>query len=201
MHLCYESYRFEPREALFSPGVAYPDAYAGYPGTASVVLDEDLPLNINQHSVRFAVNREFGAGFVAATINSAFGKLQVGRFAVGGTRDALDYNSVRSLLIPEFSSEIRQRVNTQVAAANLCVRAEQRLVASAKLLVQQLIEGRITEAELVAAQKALEAGDGSADRSILQTLRQSDAPDAKPLIPDLNGLFALLDEPDAAGDR
>ena len=32
MHLCYESYRFEPREALFSPGVAYPDAYADKPG-------------------------------------------------------------------------------------------------------------------------------------------------------------------------
>ncbi len=32
MPLCYESYRFEPREALFSPGVAYPDADGDRPG-------------------------------------------------------------------------------------------------------------------------------------------------------------------------
>jgi type I restriction enzyme, S subunit len=172
----------------------------GYPGTASVVLEEDLPLNINQHSVRFAVSPEFGPGFVAAAINSRFGQLQVGRFAVGGTRDALDYTSVRSLLIPEFSSEIRERVNAQVDAASLCVRAGERLVVAAKLLVEQLIEGRITEADLIAAQKALEAGDRGADRGILQTLRQNGASDGKPLIPDLDGLYALLDEPDAEQD-
>ena len=38
MHLCYESYRFEPREALFSPGVAYPDAYADSPGPLPMPL-------------------------------------------------------------------------------------------------------------------------------------------------------------------
>lgn len=165
----------------------------GYPGTASVVLDEDLPLNINQHSVRFAVRSEFGAGYVAAAINSRFGQLQVGRLAVGGTRDALDYTSVRSLLIPEFSSETREAINAQVRAANLCVRAAQRVVALAKLLVEHLIGGGLNEADLVAAQKALEAGDRSADREILKALRQSDAPNTKPLIADVDALYALLD--------
>jgi type I restriction enzyme S subunit len=161
----------------------------GYPGTASIILDEDLPLNINQHCVRFAVRSEFGAGYVAAAINSRFGQLQVGRLAVGGTRDALDYTSVRSLLIPEFSSEVRERINEQVKAANLCVRSAQRFVIVAKLLVEQLIDGRITEAELVAAQKALEGDDRSADREILMALRHE-----KPLIPDFDALYALLDE-------
>jgi type I restriction enzyme S subunit len=165
----------------------------GYPGTASVVLDEDLPLNINQHSVRFAVRSEFGAGYVAAAINCRFGQLQVGRLAVGGTRDALDYTSVRSLLIPEFSSETREAINAQVRTANLCVRAAQSVVALAKLLVEHLIDGRLAEAELVAAQKALEAGDRSADREILKGLRQSDARDAKPLIADVDALYAILD--------
>jgi type I restriction enzyme S subunit len=165
----------------------------GYPGTASVVLDEDLPLNINQHSVRFAVRSEFGAGYVAAAINSRFGQLQVDRLAVGGTRDALDYTSVRSLLIPEFSIETREAINTQVRIANQCVRAAQRVVALAKLLVEHLIDGRLAEADLVAAQKALESGDRSADREILKSLRQSDAPDAKPLIADVDALYSLLD--------
>ena len=56
-----------------------------------------------------------------------------------------------------------------------------------------MIDGRITEAKLVAAQKALEAGDRSADREILKSLRQSDAPDAKPLIADVDALYSLLD--------
>ena len=54
-----------------------------------------------------------------------------------------------------------------------------------------------TEAELVATQRALEAGDRSADREILKRLRQSDAPDAKALIADVEALYALLDDSEA----
>jgi hypothetical protein len=54
----------------------------------------------------------------------------------------------------------------------------------------------MAEADLVAAQKALEAGDRNADREILKGLRQSDAPDAKPLIADVDALYALLDGPE-----
>jgi hypothetical protein len=38
---------------------------------------------------------------------------------------------------------------------------------------------------------------GSADREILQGLRQSDAPDARPLIADVDALYALLDGSEA----
>ena len=69
-----------------------------------------------------------------------------------------------------------------------------------RLLIEQLIDGRIAAADLVAVQKAIEAGGRTADRSILQGLRQSDAPEAKPLIPDLDGLYALLDKPDEEND-
>lgn len=168
----------------------------GYPGTASVVLGEDLPVNINQHSVRFAVPGDFGPGYVAAAINSRFGQLQVGRLAVGGTRDALDYPSVRSLLIPEFTADIRARVNAQVNAANRCMRFAQQLITAATQLVERLITGQTTEADLIAAQKAIEAGDHTADREILQALRLGGGYGAKPLILDLDGLYALLDEPD-----
>jgi type I restriction enzyme S subunit len=61
-------------------------------------------------------------------------------------------------------------------------------------LVEHLIEGRITEADLVAAQTALDAGDRSADREILKALRHSDAPGAQPLFADVDGLYALLDD-------
>ena len=171
----------------------------GYPGTASVVMDDDLPLNINQHSVRFRVSIEFGPGFVAAAINSTFGQLQVGRLSVGGTRDALDYSSVRALLIPELTPAIRKQINTDVLLANRCIRAAQRLTNAATQLVEHLIEGKLSEADLIAAQKALDAGDRSGDRAILASLRVSNAADAAPLIPDLDALYALLDADSTSG--
>jgi type I restriction enzyme S subunit len=81
----------------------------------------------------------------------------------------------------------------QLRRANESRSSAASLAETAKALVEQLTDGRITEAELVAAQKALEAGDRCADREILKALRQSDAPDAKPLITDVDALYALLD--------
>lgn len=78
-------------------------------------------------------------------------------------------------------------------SANSLRSAAEELVDAAKLLVEHLIEGRLNEAELVCAQKALEAGDRRADREILKALRQSDSPNAKPLIADVDALYALLD--------
>jgi type I restriction enzyme S subunit len=68
------------------------------------------------------------------------------------------------------------------------------MVVLAKFLVEHLIEGSISEADLVTAQTSLDAGDRNADREILKSLRQSDAPGAKPLITDVDGLYALLDD-------
>jgi hypothetical protein len=64
------------------------------------------------------------------------------------------------------------------------------LTLTATLLVERLIDGRITEADLVAAHKALDSGDRSADREILTALRQSDSPDSKPLIADVDAVLA-----------
>jgi type I restriction enzyme S subunit len=56
-----------------------------------------------------------------------------------------------------------------------------------------MIEGHLTETDLVAAQAALDAGDRGLDRSILTSLRQTERPDTQPLIPDLDDLYSLLD--------
>src|SRR5262249_50600861 len=76
----------------------------GYPGTAAVVAQRHLPANINQHSVRFRVNEDWNPFYVAAFLNSDWGKAQVERRAAGGTRDALDYPSVMSICVPKVSS-------------------------------------------------------------------------------------------------
>jgi len=86
----------------------------GYPGTAALVMEEDLPVNINQHSVRFGIKQDVGNGFVCAALNSRFLKYQVDRLAIGGTRDSLDYPSVSRLLIPRFALEIEQEIDACV---------------------------------------------------------------------------------------
>jgi type I restriction enzyme S subunit len=166
----------------------------GYPGSAAVVMESDLPLNINQHSVRFATRDGWPAGFVAVAINSPFGKLQVDRLAIGGTRDALDYPSVKSLLIPAFDSETRTEVGKTVFRANVTMRISDQLAKAAKLLVEALIDGKLQESELSHAQVRLEQDDVAPDRAILARLCDGgiDATATKPLFPILDAYYETL---------
>lgn len=166
----------------------------GYPGTASIVMAEDLPVNINQHSVRFDIVGGLSPEFVTAALNSPFLKKQVDRLAIGGTREALDYTSVGDLQIPILPKADRDEITTWVSTSNRCVRAASRLTTASKFLVEALIEGKVSEAELVAAQEALERGDDTADRALLRRLTRHglDVAGQPPLFPDLDALYALL---------
>jgi len=168
----------------------------GYPGTASIVLAEDLPVNINQHSVRFDIDGDLSPEFVTAALNSPFLKRQVDRLAIGGTREALDFTSVGSLQIPVLPEADRDEITAWVSTSNKCVREATRLTTASKFFVEALIDGKVTEAELVAAQDALDCGDHSADRALLSRLTRKglDVPGEPPLFPDLDALYALLEE-------
>jgi type I restriction enzyme S subunit len=135
-------------------------------------------------------------------LNSTFVKSQVDRAAIGGTRDALDYPSVRGLQIPVLRDQVGEIASTvrDVISAR---RSGSGLTTAAKLLVEALIEGQLTESDLIAAQQALEAGDEGPDRAILARLA-TDGLDGSgtPLFPDLDRLATLLERADAeaAGD-
>ena len=68
------------------------------------------------------------------------------------------------------------------------------------MLVEALIDGKLSESDLVAAQKALESGDRSHDHRLLQGLRRSNGISAPALFPDLDSLYALIDNDNDAGD-
>ena len=165
----------------------------GYPGTAALVTEDDLPVNINQHSVRFDVKAGVLPGFVCAALNSKFVKYQVDRLAIGGTRDALDYPSVSRLLIPRFDVEVEIAIDESVRDFVAAVKLSQRLTTAAKLLVEALIEGRVTEADLIAAQQALSSGSDHLDRALLARLK-TDGFDGSGdhLFSDLDQLYELL---------
>ena len=167
----------------------------GYPGTASLVTSEDLPVNINQHSVRFGIKKGVGAAYVCAALNSRFLKYQVDRLAIGGTRDALDYPSVCRLLIPRLDAETERAVDETARDYVAALKLAQRLTVAARALVEALIEGVIEEQQLVNAQQRLEAGDDQPDRGILARLKADGLDgDGPPLFADLDGLYELLDQ-------
>ena len=166
----------------------------GYPGTASLVTEADLPVNINQHSVRIDCSIEYDTAYVCAALNSTFLKYQIDRSAIGATRDALDYPSVGRLLIPLLDALVMEDIADSVRDVICARRMSKQLLASAKLLVESLIEGQITEAQLIDAQQALEAGDDSLDRAILARLKTDGLDGAgEPLFPDLDQLYDLLE--------
>jgi type I restriction enzyme S subunit len=120
---------------------------------------------------------------------------QLNPVATGSTHPRIDREDVLDLLVPWHDRH--EALGRKLQTAQACYFASATLTATATTLVEHLIDGRITEADLVAAQKALDGSDRNADREILKALQRSDAPDAKPLIADVDALYTLLDEPEA----
>ncbi|MDM0077457.1 hypothetical protein QTH90_23825 [Variovorax sp. J2P1-59] len=115
---------------------------------------------------------------------------QLNPIATGSTHPRVDREDVLELLVPWRDDQ--QALGALLRMAQACYFASAELTEAATALVEHLIEGRVVEADLVAAQKALEVGDRNADCEILKALRQSDAPGAKALIADVDALCALI---------
>ena len=73
----------------------------GRVGSASVVHDEHLPANINQHIARLRIDTDrCRPQFLCEWLNCAAGLELSSRFVSGATRVALDYSAVRSIPVP-----------------------------------------------------------------------------------------------------
>jgi type I restriction enzyme S subunit len=116
---------------------------------------------------------------------------QLNPVATGSTHPRVDREDVLDLVVP-WSDE-QEALGAKLRDAQACYFSCAALIATATTLVEHLIDGRVTEVDLVAAQRALDGGDRSADRELMKAFRQGDAPDAKPLIADVDALYALLD--------
>ncbi len=110
-------------------------------------------------------------------------------------------------VVPKVTSENLLRVKvpdliaTDIAvgeylrSANLSIHASISLTNAAKLLVEALIEGQLTEAELIATERALQTGNDQLDRQILNRLK-TDGIDGQgqALFSDLDQLYSLLQQ-------
>lgn len=164
--------------------VAYSQVEGPYPSTEVMVVRVD--------------RTQIPASFVRHYLKTEIGYLQVQSTIRGIT--AHSYPTDVKLLeipipaVPGVDRDAWFATDDQMLAAGRCFDAARVLANVARTLVEHLIDGRLNEADLVAAQKALQAGDRSTDCEILRGLRHGDAPDAKPLIADIDALYALLDD-------
>jgi len=86
-------------------------------GKATVVTDEFVGANINQHSVKMTV-KNIVPYFLSTFLNCKYGYSQSTRHVVGVTRPALDYSAIRSFSIPDLDAGFQE------AIASCCRQAE-----------------------------------------------------------------------------
>ncbi len=163
-------------------------------GHAGAITKHHLPGNISQHSVRFQPTID--ESYLVAYLESSYGQRMLWRQAYGATRPAVDYPGVKSLLVRVPDPSVQRVIGDAVRNGVLARDFAMWLTNAAKFLVEALIEGKITENELVDAQHALERGERQLDRAILSRLTTSgiDLRGKPPLFADLDALYAAIDE-------
>ena len=131
-------------------------------------------------------------GFVYGVLKLDTTMRQLNPVATGATHPRVTSNDVLDVVVPMHDEH--EALGRSLETAQQAYSAARRLTQGARLLVEALIERKISEADLVAAHKSPEA-----DRALLDRLTADglDAPNAAPLFPDLDRLEELLDEAQA----
>ncbi|WP_104498120.1 restriction endonuclease subunit S domain-containing protein [Acinetobacter indicus] len=87
-------------------------------GKSAVVSSKHLPGNISQHSVRFKPDpKKIDAHFLVAFLNGKTGQITIWREAYGATRPAIDFPSVRSLVVPKVLPIAQKYIGDKVRQA------------------------------------------------------------------------------------
>lgn len=124
---------------------------------------------------------------------------QIESFATGIAQPHITQEWIAKLEIPKVDCEekIAEYWNTHHLALN----SAKSLTKLANLLVEDLIDGQLIESQLVAAQQALETGDDSLDRALLErmTTKGIDV-ESDPLFDDIDQLYDLLEQAKQALD-
>lgn len=131
--------------------------------------------------------------FLAAFFNSPVGRIQANRIANGAVQLNMNLTETASNLVVTPPQKIQEEIAEIFKAKIEAKNSSKHLTTAAKLLVESLIEGHLTEAELIAAEQALQAGNAQFDRRILNRLKTDGIDGHGPaLFGDLDELDRLL---------
>jgi type I restriction enzyme S subunit len=160
---------------------------------AQLILAEDLPRHINQ---RIGIVRATGIApeLLSFWLNRTEGQFQLNQWSVKTTVDHTSLEYIRAVRIPRLSNRIEEQLASSLKRSSLANYYSKVCIDAAKLLVEALIERKVTEDELIHAQTRLEQGDDSADRAILSRLFEGgwDATGTRPLFPDFDAYYETL---------
>lgn len=101
-------------------------------GESAVVEEYHLPGNISQHSVRFGL-LDMNPYFLVAYLGSHHGQSTIWQNAYGATRPAIDYPSIRELIVPFFTEKVQLYIGNKVRQA-------ERFRETARLYVDECID-------------------------------------------------------------
>lgn len=167
---------------------------AGTVGRASIFLDlEETYITDSLFLVRIDFSKA-DPGFVVAYLRTYTGQRLIEKGVYGSTGQLnLSSTSLRNLPIADFDIRFQRVLGEQIRVSDKATKLAKRLTNAAKLLVEDLIEGQITEAQLIAAEQALQAGNDTLDRKILSRLKTDGIDgDGAALFSDLDELYRLL---------
>ncbi|EDY20990.1 hypothetical protein CfE428DRAFT_1283 [Chthoniobacter flavus Ellin428] len=172
----------------------------GTVGDAAAIDEELRGCNINQDIARVPIRDLATADFVAAFCESNLGQVLIEQQVYGAINAFFSLENLRVFPVPDpasVSPYFFQSVSSGRRQSIDLRRTAVRLTTASKQLVEALIEGRVTEAELAAAQQALDRGDTAPDRALLSRLTRAgfDLP-GDPLFPDIETLYGALQQSD-----
>lgn len=140
------------------------------------------------------------ASYLRAYLLTKLGYIQIQSTIRGITAHSYPVDMAKlDIFIPNLvGDELSEWLLTDelLAKAGIANEFSTQLTVAAKLLVEALIEGSLTEDELIAAHQASKDGERSLDKSILRKLTHDGyaVEGGKPLFPDLDELFELQEE-------
>ncbi|MGL6492782.1 hypothetical protein ACSZNX_17465 [Aeromonas veronii] len=162
-------------------------------GTAVKVDARDRGAAISSHLIRLEFEDEAIAAAVAAYLCSPAGKVLQHKISYGAVQPQIGQDELLALPIPQFVLDAKEQILTLVTEQESAIRASKSLTAVARALIEDLIEGQITEAQLIAAEQALQNGNDTLDRKILGRLKTDGIDgDGAALFSDLDELYRLL---------
>ncbi len=170
-------------------------------GTAVKVDVRDKNAVISSHLIKLEFETEELAAAVAAFLNSASGKVLQRKISYGAVQPQIGQDELLALPIPRFVLDNADSILALTQAKENAIRCSRWLTQSAKLFVEDLIEGQVTESQLVSAQQALDASDDSLDRALLDRMTAEGIDgEGDPLFDDTEQLYDLLEQAKQALD-
>lgn len=155
---------------------------------------DELPMLVNQR-VAMLVPQKIRGELLTHWLNRPEGQMQLNQWAVKTTVEHTSLSDIGRVLVPRLEESLESKLADDLLNARLAYRYAKFLTQAAKTLVEALIEGQLTEQQLIQAHQALGDGDNSLDQAILSKLSDEGyaVEGAKPLFSDIDELYRLLE--------